>query len=1340
MFTYKRLLLVLLALSSIVFIGGSVAQATRTTIDLRTGPIINSNDVSNLALVLSVEFPTTGAAYKSNFVDGTKYMGYFDSKTCYRYNHGGTATRDDDFFERTGPTDASYYCNTGASGVGTGFSGNYLNYALTSSIDILRLALTGGDRVVDSAGVTVLQRAVLTGDGDPATNPSFYNNSQNFPNRSLPAGVLTSRLTPFGSSQAISINSCKDEFYIATSNSGSCTTPANNLTITTASGATIATALKARVKVCDSVEGPVRTDLCQQYPDGNYKPVGEIQRNADKVRVAAFGYLLPGNNDNWYGGVLRAPMKFAGPNVKDPSTGVISNNTQTEWSQSTGVFVDNPMSEASFSYSGVINYLNRFGRTGQYKRHDPVGELYYESVRYFQGLQPTAAAYSNNSSYLDGFPTYSTWTDPMQTSCQRNYSLTIGDHQSAKDGELPGSTISGQTRSFTAADIVNATTWTNIVSSFETNGGLAYTDSQGRAQVANGNAASGATGVVAGNTNLATKTQAGQVSNGNNVTYLWAGVAYWANTQPIRTDKPLARIRSYVIDVNEGNEPSPPNRQRALYLAGKYGGFADVGTDGSHTTGDGNPFKTYVNGVATPSNDEWLAADGSTYPVGYFLASQPERLITAIKRIFAEAAKPSGNLAGGSLSVSRLNTANQSGSFYQSKLNATDWSGSVVRTELLYNTVTQKLEPSSVPIWDSGIILTGSRTTTTTLSPMPLPADRKIFTLNRTTGLGVSFTWANLETAVQTALKTDPATNLVETDADGQDRLSYLRGDRGTVGGVPGTIADASRQSEARGDFRGRRNIMGDVINSAPVLKAGASADIVDASYQTFYNANKNRVGTVYVGANDGMLHAFRAAASKTDPDNGKEIFAYIPRAVATKLNKLTNPAYTKEAFVDATPVVAEAQLYRPSTGSVTWGTVLASGMGGGAQGLFALDVTDPSTFGTQNVLWEFTDADDPEMGNIIAEPKIVKLAMNGVNSTTPNYKWFVMVTSGYNNYQVDGSQSTDGRQLLYLLSLEKAPGQAWVLGGNYFKIRATDSTFTSTTVATGMSMPGTAIGPAGNSLFAYAGDLQGNLWRFDLSGPSTEWVENSTKTSILFIAKNAAGTARQPITVVPVVTMSVAGGFQVTFGTGKFIEPIDSLASSAANQALYGVWDAADRMTVQRSSTTVGTTTVNGLISRTLSIVAGSVTTTITISGSNFSFGTVPTTYRGWYVDFSNNMERVAVDPVVDSGLLAINSSIPGGDPCTATGNANQYRMNPRTGLTFTSTGNNNLQGYLGSASLLEVGDTAWGKRDNSGRYLVTRKINSISAGVGGGVTGLESTVQTLGGRISWREITNFQ
>jgi type IV pilus assembly protein PilY1 len=1326
----KRIFAVLLVLSSILTISGSVAQASRAVIDLRTGPIINSNDVSNLALVLSVEFPTTGAAYKNDYVATTKYLGYFDAKACYRYNHNNTATRNDDFFERSGANDANYYCNTGASGIGNGFSGNYLNYALTSSIDILRFALTGGDRVVDEAGNTILQRAVLTRDGDPATNASFYANASNFPTRtSSSLGTAMTRLTPFTTGQTFFINSCQDEFYIGSTSGGSCTTPNADRTITTVSGAVITSSLKARVKVCDATEGPVRTDMCQQYPDGNYKPVGEIQKNANKVRVAAFGYLLPGNNDNWYGGVLRAPMKFAGPEIKDPLTGLLSPNTQAEWSSVTGVYTANPMADATFSYSGVINYLNRFGRSGQYKRHDPVGELYYESVRYFQGLQPsgpTPNAYSNNAAYLDGFPTYPTWTDPMQNNCQRNYSLTIGDHQSAKDGELPGSDLSGQSRTFTPADVVNAKTWTDVVTSFETNGTVEYFDAMNRRQSANGNATSGINGVQSGNTNLSTKFQDGQSANGNNVSYLWAGVAYWANTQQIRSDKPQARIRSYVIDVNEGNEVSPTslNRRRALYLAGKYGGFADVGLDGSTTTGDGNPFRTYATGTLTSSNEEWLAADGSNFPLGYFLASQPDRLVASIKKIFAEAARPSGTLAGGSLSVSRLNTVNQSGSFYQAKMNPQNWTGTVVRTELTFNTVTSKLEIGSVPIWDAANILTGVRTNTSTLSPFPLPANRKIYTFNRTTAAGVTFTWNNLETAVQTSLKTDPATGVVEADSEGQKRLDYIRGDR------------TNEQ-----DFRARSLIMGDIINSAPLFKGGASTSIVDTDYRTFYTANKDRTPTVYVGANDGMLHAFRAAASKTDPDNGKELFAYIPRAVATKLNKLTNPAYGKEAYVDASGVVDEAKFYRPSSGGVAWGTVLASGMGGGAQGLFALDVTDPTAFSAQNALWEFTDADDPEMGNIIAEPKIVKLAVNGVTATTPVYKWFVLATSGYNNYQIDGNQSSDGRQLLFLISLEKAPADAWQLGTNYYKMRATDATFSSTTLATGMGMPGVAIGRAGNALYAYAGDLQGNLWRFDLTGGASRWTATSTDTSILFIAKNSTGTARQPITVVPFVTQNVAGGYQVTFGTGKFIEPNDALSTSAAKQALYGVWDAIDKKTVERGTTGSGAATVNGLISRTLTITSTTTTTSITIAGPNFSYGKIAdSTYRGWYVDFTGNMERVAVDPVIDSGLLAINSTIPGGDPCVPSGSANQYRMDPRTGRTFSSTATNTSQGYLGGASILEVGDALWLPRDHSGRYQVWRQVNTASPSASGGVAGVSTPTPVLAGRMSWREITNFQ
>lgn len=297
------------------------------------------------------------------------------------------------------------------------------------------------------------------------------------------------------------------------------------------------------------------------------------------------------------------------------------------------------------------------------------------------------------------------------------------------------------------------------------------------------------------------------------------------------------------------------------------------------------------------------------------------------------------------------------------------------------------------------------------------------------------------------------------------------------------------------------------------------------------------------------------------------------------------------------------------------------------------------------------------------------------------------------------------------------------------------------------MAMPGIATGFNGNAIFAYAGDLQGNMWRFDLRGDSTTWT-GSTKAKVLFIARNAAGTATQPITVIPSVTLNVAGGYQIGFGTGKFIEPIDALTSSAANQTLYGIWDSNDGNTFARTATGPGSPpSINGLISRTLTVTTGTVT--VSITGTPFAYGTSPILgskqYRGWFADFPTNMERVAVDPTTEGGLLAVNSTIPGGDPCVASGGSNQYRYNPNTGNTLATTGSNNTQGYLGSASLLYVGDADWvsnnaSGRDSSGRYLVTKKINSVSAGVGGGVSTLETVVTTIGGRISWREITNFQ
>jgi len=1337
----KKILAISIAVLSVVLIGGSVAQSVRTRLDLRTGPTINSGDVSNLALVLSVEFPTVRTAYQGSAYSSTKkYLGYFDSNSCYQYN--GTAA--DGYFQPSGRTDANYFCNQGAA-TGSGFSGNFMNFAATSSIDILRLALTGGDRVVDESAATsgtpsdprtILQRAILPVGG---SNTDFYA-SGNFPARTLPAGTLTAAVTPFGSALAVTVRSCSN--YIAfgrtSSSNGSCASPTADAPLTNTAGVAVVGATRARVLVCNTTEGPIRSDLCKQNPDGFYKPVGEVQKNADKVRVAAFGYLIDQVNTR-YGGVLRAPMKFAGPNQKS-AAGIVSLNPEKEWDDTTGVFVLKPINtanEAGYTTTGVVNYLNQFGRltnsTDFYKRFDPVGELYYEAIRYFQGQQPTASAFSGTTTTnLAGYPIYTTWTDPMQTSCQRNYALLIADNNTHLDGQIPGSTINSggadQRRaavSVTSGSVtvtLDADYWTTRLTSFETNGNLTYPDSQGVTRVANGNATTGVTGVVAANTNLDTK-----ATGADRASYLYAGVAYWANTHAIRPDKPQARVRTFVIDVDEnGNGDINNTRTRALYLAGKYGGFADTGPDGSHATGEGNPFQTYVNGTLTTSQNEWLAPDTSTSPSGYFLSSQPERMILAIRKIFAEASRPSGNLAGGSLSVSRLSQAQQTGAFYQAQLDSTDWSGTVIRTEITFNTTTQALEANPTPIWDAANILTGIQPGTTTLSPFILPANRKIFSYSSTALAGVPFTWDDIDPAVQASLQANPVSSIPETTSVGQARLDYIRGDR-------------TGESDPDLNFRGRRRIMGDSINSAPFLKGKPSADIVDASYAAFRTTYASRTPTVYIGSNDGMLHAFHAAESVTDPSNGREVFAYVPRAISTKLNKLTDPGYIKEPYVDASLTVGEARAHKTS-GPVDWATVLVSGMGGGAKGLFALDVTSPTTFQASNVLWEFTEADDPDMGHLLSEPKIVKLAMNGNGAATPNYQWFAMVTSGYNNYTTGGAGD---KQALFLLSLEKAPGTAWSQGVNFFKIIADNSSFTaSNNAATGLGMPGVATGIAGNALFAYAGDLQGNLWKFDLTGASTTWTGSSAAT-VLFIARNAAGTATQPITVIPAVTLNVAGGYQIGFGTGKFIEPLDGLLTSAAQQSLYGIWDSGDDVRFERRPTGSGSPpSINGLITRTLTVTAGSTTTSLT--GPGFFYGKSSATgsgqYRGWVADLSTTMERVAVDPAVDNGLMAVNSTIPGGDPCSGTGGANQFRYNPSTGLSFVTTGTGTSTGFLGSPSLLEVGDTVWSFRNSSGRYLVTRKISSISPGVGGGLSTQSSTVTSIAGRISWREITNFQ
>ncbi|WP_431276156.1 hypothetical protein ACQ858_07790 [Variovorax ureilyticus] len=527
----------LLAGVSILAEAAPTADASPDAV-LASEPLFSTTSLvkPNMLLDLSVEFPTTGAAHRKAFDIRKSYVGYWDPMGCYDYS-----TASDGYFKRASAATVS----NGEIVCANKWSGNLLNWAASSAIDMLRYAMTGGDRVSDTASATLLQRAVLRAD--------FYRNSSYFPIHSLTGNL--DKLTPLVASKVVAaggtihISNCRDRLFIGpTAIGGSCDEPGDGQ-LYGPSGT--AASYGARVEVCSAEEGPLRGDLCQQYPNGNYKPVGTIQKYSDAMRFAAFGYLMDNTNGR-YGGVLRAPMKFTGATSRNDRFEKIANEA-AEWDSSTGVFAANPL-KAAEGASGVVNYLNRFGRTsptpGIYKELDPVGELYYESLRYLQGQPPTPqAAAAMTDRMKDGFPVYNgteKWGegdrrgwDPIVSSCQRNYALVIGDLNTHHDKSLPG-LVTDDLDGWKGARPVeaqepDAAFWTKILGAYENNETLEYPDPAGRKKLTTRGNAQGPRSFAYNNgAQITSKDIATMKTGSDQGSFGWAGLAYWANTQAIR--------------------------------------------------------------------------------------------------------------------------------------------------------------------------------------------------------------------------------------------------------------------------------------------------------------------------------------------------------------------------------------------------------------------------------------------------------------------------------------------------------------------------------------------------------------------------------------------------------------------------------------------------------------------------------------------------------------------------------------------------------------------------------------------------------------------------------------
>lgn len=556
-----------------------------------------------------------------------------------------------------------------------------------------------------------------------------------------------------------------------------------------------------------------------------------------------------------------------------------------------------------------------------------------------------------------------------------------------------------------------------------------------------------------------------------------------------------------------------------------------------------------------------------------------------------------------------------------------------------------------------------------------------------------------------------PATANQRFLAEGSKMVNFVRGQRGYENF---TSNDAGKL------YRQRTHVLGDIVNAQPVYVKAPFASYTDDGYLsavtgvnggTAFKTSgtaSTRLPMVYVASNDGMLHAFYAGTSTSDPLGGTERWAFIPSIVLPNLYKLTDDNYANNHrySVDGTPTVGDFY----DTSSTTWKTMLVAGLNAGGKGFYALDVTDPAT---PKGLWEFKWSDtcyasgdstthyaDCHLGYTFSNPIITKMT---------DGTWVVLVTSGYNNVN-SPAKTGDGQGYLYVLraydgkilyKISTGVGDATTPSGLNHIVNWVDSTLVNNT-----------------TLRVYGGDLLGNMWRFDINDTIAPAGREAT---LIGQAKSpGASGLPQPITTRPELALKGSDAF-ILFATGRLVGS-DDLTDTQV-QSIYGVVD-------PLTNTTTAYTNLRGSLKPMAMTTVGSgstATRTIACSGSS-SECNVST---GWVIDLPDSGERVNVDPKLQLGTLVVASNVPQTSECTIGGYSWINFVNFITGAAVANSTGGAVSQKLSDS--LAVGLNI--VRLPDGKTVV---ITTTSDAKQTTVAAPFDTPSPTGKRISWREITN--
>lgn len=682
--------------------------------------------------------------------------------------------------------------------------------------------------------------------------------------------------------------------------------------------------------------------------------------------------------------------------------------------------------------------------------------------------------------------------------------------------------------------------------------------------------------------------------------------AYRLNTPPNRDPGYCELPRTTAVATECANMPGRNSSTLGLTAART---FEPGATTGAQLLKDPLWYMAKYGGfleAGAPNNipdrqDEW-DTDRDGNPDNYFLVTNALRLRDQLARAFEEVLRRSAPAGAVATNSTRVDVG---GLAYQSVFDSGDWSGDVKGIRI------NELGDSIGLNWEAKELLALR------------PYERRNILTTTARNNAVNFQYSQLLPAQQGLIDASPAR--------AEAIVNWVRGDRSN--------------EEPNGQlFRRRSSLIGDVLNSNPAVmtnqdfgyctlpvgEGGCAVNVrgeTTGPYADFLVAKADNKPTIFIGSNGGMLHAFDG--SLASEGGGTELFGFVPRAVIPNLPQLAKREYEHRYYVDGSPTIGDAYL------NSRWRTVLVGTTGAGGRSVFALDVTTPASVVASNVLWELTQENDPDIGLTLGRASIVKLQTG---------EWAAVFGNGYN--------SQTHRAMLFVVNL--ADGSL---------IRKYDTGVGSATEPNGLGTPTVADteGLFGDTLaadskgnFAYAGDMAGNMWRFDLS--------TNAAPVRLYRALDANGRAQHIFAAPavqayggPVATGARAPrGLMVYFGTGRFFVIGDNQPQpNDPRHAFYGIRDLGNTVTVANSDLVKQDVFDTNLVRRT------SQNRVDYLGGK-----------RGFWISLDNGTlggftgERVVTSPVFRFGQVFFGTYAPLGGSCNPSSRGFIMAVSPFSGI----------------------------------------------------------------------------